>query len=45
VWRNHNPIGWKTWSADESCPQAATAIDDTEAPASASPFCQVFGPN
>ncbi len=43
IYRQHNPIGWKEWSADEECPQKDTAVDDVEAPSIASPFCSVFG--
>lgn len=32
---------WPEWSADESCPQAATVVTDTETVASMTEFCSV----
>jgi hypothetical protein len=43
IYREHQPIGWRAWSADESCPWADAVVDDAEAETSASPFCDVFG--
>jgi hypothetical protein len=39
VFRNHNPVGWVDWRADESCPQA-NVVDDTEATHAATPYCE-----
>ena len=39
VFRDHNPVGWVPWSADEACPQAGV-LNDAEAEHDAMPFCE-----
>lgn len=39
VFESHDPLNWKDWRADETCPQA-TVQDDALAAADWTPFCE-----